>query len=66
MIKRGKRSSQARSTRSMLGHRRGIVSEYLPWVLIAVAVLAILVLTVALLKDEGLSLVDQIKKLFGG
>ena len=51
MIKRGK---------------RGIVSEYLPWILIAVAVLVILVIAVALLKDKGISLVDQIKNLFGG
>ena len=65
MIKKGKRSSQARSTLSMLGHRKGIVSEYLPWILIAVAVLVILVIAVALLKDKGISLVDQIKNLFG-
>jgi len=51
MIKRGK---------------RGIVSEYLPWILIAVAVLVILVLAVALLRGKGISLVDQIKNLFGG
>ena len=51
MIKRGK---------------RGIVSEYLPWILIAVAVLVILVIAVALLKDKGISFVDQIKNLFGG
>jgi len=46
--------------------KRGIVSEYLPWILIAVAVLVILVLAVALLKDKGVSLVDQIKNIFGG
>ena len=46
--------------------KKGIVSEYLPWILIAVAVLVILVMAVALLKDKGISLVDQIKNLFGG
>lgn len=46
--------------------KKGIVSEYLPWILIAVAVLVILVIAVALLKDKGISLVDQIKNLFGG
>ena len=46
--------------------KRGIVSEYLPWILIAVAVLVILVLAIALLKDKGVSLIDQIKNLFGG
>lgn len=45
--------------------KKGIVSEYLPWILIAVAVLVILVIAVALLKDKGISLVDQIKNLFG-
>jgi hypothetical protein len=61
-----KRPSQARPTLSMRGQRKGIVSEYLPWILIAVAVLVILVLAVALLKDKGVSLIDQIKNLFGG
>ena len=46
--------------------KKGIVSEYLPWILIAVGVLVILVLAVALLKDKGVSLVDQIKNIFGG
>ncbi len=46
--------------------KRGIVADYLPWILIAVAVLAILVIAVAILKDKGISLVDSVKNLFTG
>ncbi|MBR9701425.1 hypothetical protein GOV13_00720 [Candidatus Pacearchaeota archaeon] len=44
--------------------KRGIISEYLPWILIAVAVLVILMIAIFVLKDKGFSLVDQIKGLF--
>ncbi len=47
-------------------NRRGIVTEYLPWLLIALAVLAILVITIFLLKEKGISLIDSIKNLFRG
>lgn len=47
-------------------NKRGIVSEYLPWILIAIAVLGIIMLSVFILKDKGLSLVDSIKNLIGG
>jgi len=43
---------------------RGVISEYLPWLLIALAVLAIVMITVFLLKEKGFSLIDQIKDLF--
>lgn len=46
--------------------KRGIVTEYLPWLLIALAVLAILIITIFVLKEKGISLIDQIKNLFGG
>ena len=45
---------------------RGIITEYLPWVLIGLAVLAILVITIFLLKEKGISLIDSIKNLFKG
>jgi len=45
---------------------RGIITEYLPWLLIGLAVLAILVITVFLLKERGVSLIDSIKNLFKG
>jgi len=45
--------------------KRGIVSEYLPWILISIAVLVILMITIFLLKDKGMSILDSIKNLFG-
>lgn len=47
-------------------NKRGIVSEYLPWILIAVAVLVILVIASGFLKEQGASLIDKIKNLFVG
>ena len=46
--------------------RRGIVSEYLPWILIAIAVLAIVLVAIFVLKGKGVSLIDRIKDLFVG
>ncbi|MDP3987007.1 MAG: hypothetical protein Q8P81_02160 [Nanoarchaeota archaeon] len=46
--------------------KNGIVADYLPWILISIAVLVILMITVFVLKDKGVSLVDQIKGIFGG
>lgn len=45
--------------------RRGVVADYLPWILIAIAVLAILMITIFILRDKGFSLIDQIKNIFG-
>lgn len=45
--------------------KRAIVSEYLPWLLIGIAILAILMITIFVLKDKGISLIDKIKNLFG-
>lgn len=42
----------------------GIVTEYLPWLLISLAVLVIVMATIFLLKDKGIVLIDQIKNLF--
>ena len=47
-------------------NKRGIISDYLPWLLIAVAILAILMIAIFVLKGKGVSLVDSIKNLFGG
>jgi len=47
-------------------NRKAIISEYLPWLLIAIAVLAILMITIFLLKGQGVSLIDKIKELLGG
>ncbi|MBU2615763.1 MAG: hypothetical protein KKC19_01530 [Nanoarchaeota archaeon] len=44
--------------------KNGVVSEYLPWLLIAIAVLVILMITIFILKDKGVSLIEQIKGVF--
>ena len=45
-------------------NNRGIVSDYLPWILIAVAVLVILMIAIFVLKGRGFSLIEQLKSLF--
>jgi len=45
---------------------RGIVSSYLPWLLIGIAILAIIMITIFLLRERGFSLLDQIQDLFRG
>jgi len=49
----------------VFSRKKGIASEYLPWLLIAIAVLAIVMVTIFLLKGKGISLIDKIKDLFG-
>jgi hypothetical protein len=61
-----KKEVKKRGTSSMLGQSRGIVSDYLPWILIAIAVLAIVTIAILLLKEKGISLIELIKDLFGG
>ena len=46
-------------------NKKGVVSEYLPWLLIGLAILAILMVTIFLLKGKGLSIIEQIKNLLG-
>lgn len=46
--------------------KRGIVSEYLPWLLIGLAVLAIVLVTIFLLREKGFSLIDRIKDIITG
>jgi len=45
-------------------NRRGIITEYLPWLLIALITLAVLVIVVFILKGEGIELVEKIKNIF--
>jgi hypothetical protein len=44
--------------------KKGVVAEYLPWLLIAIILLVIVVITIFILKEKGISLIDQIKNLF--
>lgn len=45
-------------------NNKGIASEYLPWLLISIAVLAIVMITLFLLREEGFGVIDKIKNLF--
>ncbi len=44
--------------------KKGIASEYLPWILIAIAILAIVLISIFVLKGTGISIIDKIKSLF--
>jgi len=44
-------------------NKEGIVSSYLPWLLIATAILAIILISIFILKEGGVSLIDQLKNL---
>jgi len=45
-------------------NRSGVISEFLPWLLIGLAVLAILMISIFLLKGQGTSFIDAIKNIF--
>jgi len=44
--------------------KKGVVSEYLPWILIAILILVVLFIIIFLLEEEGVSAIDKIKSLF--
>ena len=46
--------------------KRGIVSDYLPWLLIGLAVLVILMIAAFILSGKGTEFIDSIKNLFRG
>lgn len=46
--------------------KKGIASEYLPWLLIALAVLAILMIAIFVLKGKGFEALEGIKNIFRG
>jgi hypothetical protein len=50
----------------MKNRKKGVVSEYLPWILIALAVLAIVLISAFLMKGKGFEFIDQIKNIFSG
>ena len=45
-------------------NKKGIVSEYLPWLLIAIAILVILMIAIFVMKDKGVSILDKVGDLF--
>lgn len=46
--------------------KRGIVTEYLPWILISIAVLVLIMVGIFVLREKGISIIDSIKDLFRG
>ena len=44
-------------------NKKGIINDYLPWLLIAIAVLAIIVISIISMKESGISFIDHIKNL---
>ena len=47
-----------------LFRKKGIIAEYLPWLILAVVVLVVVMIIIFALKNQGNSLIDQIKNLF--
>jgi len=46
--------------------KRGIVSDYLPWILIALAVLTILMVAIMTMRETGIGFIDKFKDLLRG
>jgi len=44
--------------------KKGIISEYLPWLIIGISVLAVVLVAIFLLRNNGAALIDNIKNLF--
>lgn len=44
--------------------KKGIVNEALPWIIISIAILAILMISIFVLREKGVSLIDKFKGLF--
>lgn len=55
-----------RGNESFLNFKKGIVVDYLPWLLIAVAVLGIIVIAIFVMKGKGIEIISNIKNMFGG
>ena len=47
-------------------NKKAIVTEHLPWILIALAVLVVLVITAFVLKEKGISVIGRLVNLFKG
>jgi hypothetical protein len=62
-IKRNKNFANLISTNFFIS-KKGVVSEYLPWLLIAIAILVILVIAAIIFKDKALLALQRIKNIF--
>ncbi len=43
--------------------KNGVVTDYLPWLLIGIAILVLVMASVFVMKGQGFSLIDKIKDL---
>ncbi len=43
---------------------KGVISEYLPWLMIALAVLVIVMISILFLRENSFALIDKIQNLF--
>lgn len=44
----------------------GVIADYLPWIIIAVILLTLLMISIFFLRESGVSIIDRIKGLFAG
>ena len=47
-------------------NKRGIITEYLPWLIIGLAVLAIVLIGIMTMNDTGNSFIDKFKNIIRG
>lgn len=52
--------------RGLVKNVKAVVADYLPWILIAVAVLVILMISLFVMKNTGVSFIDKLKGIIGG
>ncbi len=44
-------------------NKRGVIADYLPWIIIAVIVLTLIMISIFYLKGQGFSLIDKLKNI---
>lgn len=52
--------------RGLIKNIKGVITEYLPWLIIGLAVLAIIFVAIFALKDSGINIIDKMKNIFRG
>lgn len=47
-------------------NKKGVIADYIPWIVIAVIVLTLIMISIFYLKGQGFSLIDKLKNLGRG
>jgi len=47
-------------------NKKGVIADYIPWIIIAVIVLTLIMISIFYLKSQGFSLIDKLKSLGRG